>query len=173
MMGLPGQKVLQMKMCLFHKCLLVSFQRKKYLARFGPPMAQNRISVVPIFFSKLIKHGFLGNFMVEYFFNNVETIVWAPPNLVLNQFKVGFLAMPNFYLSMVFFFQDNFGSGAIFSEPNNSTPKLKLTGHPSKKNTLTWHTKIGSWSSACMECAMGQLAKLTNHPYKWAKFGGK
>ena len=36
-------------------------------------------------------------------------------------------------------------SGAIFSAPNGSTPKWKLTGHPRQKNTLIWHMKVSGW----------------------------
>jgi hypothetical protein len=57
--------------------------------------------------------------------------------------------------------------GHFFFAQKGSTPKWKLTKHPSRKNTLIWRTKVGRWWLACLAHNWEQVAKLAKCPPEW------
>ena len=50
--------------------------------------------------------------------------------------------------------------------------KMEIYQASKPKNTLIWHTKVGSWQWTCPAHVMGHLANLATCPSKQNKFGG-
>ena len=77
--------------------------------------------------------------------------------------------MQNVCLSMVFF-HANFCQWGYFSTPNGLTLNINWL-EIQAKNTLFWHTKVAGWQLEFWVHAIWEVATLSNHPSRLAKFG--
>ena len=114
MMGIPGEKILQMKKVPFHIWLWVPFLKKLIqndLAQLQPTRDSNGANL----FSNIFKNGFLGGPTIilwsqiyKICFQQCQDSYLGIPNLGVNQFKTGFCPYQLLTLNGAFF-QSNFG----------------------------------------------------------------